>query len=341
MKRHSLILLATLSIMLLLSPAAKADEINGYMIPEYYYVANHHDGETGIEGQHGLWLRRIYFGYDSDLGKGWSARLRFEMNSTAFKSDSIIPYVKNLHVKKELSDGLSILAGIIDPPSFDKIEKFWDLRHIEKTPADFFKFASSRDFGIALDGKTKNGIVYTLMVGNYSSNKSESNKGKAIYARLGWETEKIYLEVNTHYASESPVKTTFLSLFGGLKGEWGRLGVGYNYRNNKPKTGENVDNGIISAFTVVKINKDMNAFARYDHLTDVNFGDIAEYVPVPAKSFKARFLITGLEFQLYKAVKLSPNVKYVFYAENAAGLKPKGDFYINLTGHISFKSKIL
>ncbi len=341
MKRHSLILLAVLSLMLMVSTNGLADEINGYMIPEYYVVGSHHDGKTGIEGQNGFWLRRVYFGYDSDLGQGWSARVRLEMNSPAFKSDSIIPYVKNLSVKKSIGGGASILLGIIDPPSFDKIEKFWDLRHIEKTPADFFKLASSRDFGIALDGKTTGGIVYTLMFGNYSSNKSENNKGKALYGRIGWESNNIYLEANGHYATETPIKATFLSLFGGLQGDWGRVGVGYNYRNNKPETGANQNTGIISAFAMVNFNKTTSAFARYDHFTDKNFSDIGEYVPVPSKKYKSRFLIAGLQFQPYKTVKISPNIKYVFYGQPETGLKPKGDFYFNLTALISFKSKIL
>jgi hypothetical protein len=38
-------------------------------------------------------------------------------------------------------------------------------------------------------------------------------------------------------------------------------------------------------------------------------------------------------------IQVSPNVKYVFYGEgdNGAG-KPDGDFYINLTAKVSFKT---
>jgi hypothetical protein len=338
MKRNGLLLIVGLMI-LLFSSLSFADDIRGYVIPEYYSVASQHNGEDGIEGQHGFWIRRIYLGYNTDFGNGWSARVRLEMNSTAFSEGTLDPYLKNFHLKKKIGGGASLLVGIMEPPSFNKIEKFWGYRYIEKTAADFFKFASSRDFGIALDGKSKSGLVYTLMYANYGSNKGEDNKGKAIYGRIGWEAKTAYLEANAHYAADNGKDITFLSLFGGLKGSWGRFGVGYNYKNEKPEEGESKNNGIISAFGAFNISKTAQAFARYDHLTDYNFKNIGSYVPIDAKMYKARFIIAGLNFKVHKMVQLSPNVKYVFYGENEMGDKPKGDFYINLTAKVSFKTK--
>ncbi len=330
-----LILVVILSIGLL-SNFGFADDIRGYMIPEYYLVGSHHTGEEGIKGQHGFWLRRIYFGYNTDLGNGWSARLRFEMNSPAFDKLLATPYVKNAHLKKKLGGGASFLVGIIDPPSFDRIEKFWGYRFIEKTAPDFFAFASSRDFGIALDNKTKGGLVYTVMYGNYGSNKGEANKGKALYGRIGWESKTAYVEGNGHFANDGEKEITYLTLFGGLKGGWGRFGVGYRYKNEKPGEGESKNSGIISAFGVVKVGKKTEAFARYDHFTDLNFSDIGDYIPIPAKQFESRFLMAGLNFKVHKMIQFSPNIKYVFYGGDNA---PNGDFYFNLTAKVSFKTK--
>jgi hypothetical protein len=297
-------------------------------------VASHYTGEDGIEGQHGFWIRRIYFGYNTDLGGGWSARLRFEMNSPAFEEGTLDPYVKNVHLKKDLGGGAGFIVGIIEPPSFDRIEKFWGYRYVEKTAPDFFKFASSRDFGVALDGKTKGGLVYTLMYGNYSSNKSEDNKGKAVYGRIGWESKTAYAEANGHFAGDGK-DITYLAAFGGLKGGWGRLGLGYHYKSEKPEGGESKSSGIISGFGVFNLGKKMEAFARYDHFTDPNFKDIGDYVPVP-KAFDARFLMAGLTFTINDYIKFTPNVKYVFYGGDN---HPDGDFYFNLTGYIEFKTK--
>ncbi|MCP4155628.1 MAG: porin [bacterium] len=336
-KKVYFILIAVIMVMVFVQ-VGHADDLKGYMIPEYYSVSSHHDGEEGIEGQHGFWLRRIYLGYNTRLGDGWSARVRFEMNSAAFESDKLYAYVKNAHIKKSIGGGASILAGIMEPPSFNKIEKFWGFRYIEKTAPDFFKLASSRDFGIALDGKSKGGLVYTVMYGNYSSNKGESDKGKAVYGRLGWEKKNAYVEANGHFARSGSKDVTYLSLFGGLKGSRGRFGVGYHYKEEKSEDGDKKNNGIISAFGVAKFGKKTEAFARYDHNTDLNLKDISGYVPVPAKHFESRFVIAGLNIKLHKMVQLSPNVKYVFYGKDANGFKPDNDVYLNLTAKISFKT---
>ncbi len=330
-----IIIVSLIILLTFLTVNLKADDIKGYMIPEYYFVAN--SGNSDFQGQNGFWFRRIYFGYNTDLGEGWSLRVRLEMDSAAYKKSSIVPYLKNAHLKKKLGGGASLLIGLIEPPSFNKVEKFWGFRFIEKTPADFFKFASSRDMGIAIDGKTKSGIVYTLMFGNYGSNKGEWNKGKAIYGRLGWQSKNFYTEANGHYASDNGKTKTYLSLFGGLRGDWGRIGISYNYLFEKPETGDSENNGIISGFAVINFSKKGQFFARYDMLTDLNFKDIGGYVPVLASQYKARYIMSGLNFKIHKHIQISPNMRYVFYSGEGA---PKGDFYFTLTAKVSFKTKL-
>lgn len=339
MKKRILLSLAFAMCILAVSPALNADSINGYMIPEYYMISS---GTDAIDGQHGLWLRRIYFGYDTDLGDGWSARVRFEMNSKAFAADKLTPYIKNAHIQKKLTKNLSLIAGIIDPPSFDATEKFWGIRHIEKTSPDFFKFASSRDFGIGLNGKDKSGFNYTVMFGNYGGEAGDTNKGKAVYGRLGYETKQFVLDVNGHMAGHNKTDIMYLSFFGGLKGSWGRFGAGYVYRSDKPEKGDSKNIGSIWGLAALNMGKKAELYARYDHLTDVLSRDIGDYLPVLTKANKGRLLMAGVRLKLHKMVELVPNIKYVFYSEGPkGGGKPDGDFHILLTGFISFKSEIL
>ncbi len=309
-----------------------ADDLKGYIIPEYYIVADQNNDD--LSGQHGFWIRRIYFGYNTRLGDGWSARVRFEMNSSAFEEGSLVPYIKNAHLKKSLKGGMSLLIGIIEPPSFSKVEKFWGLRYIEKTAPDFWKQSSSRDFGVALDGKTSGGVVYTIMYGNYGSNKGEDNSGKGVYGRLGYEKNNLYLEANVHFAGDGSKDNSFYHLFGGLKGGWGRAGVGYSSYIEKEEGEDDFSNGIISAFGVFKIGKKYEVFGRYDLLDDLNHKDVSGYIPVQAGSNKARMLIAGLNMKVIKNIKFSPNVKYVYYQNSDL----KGDLYFNLTAKVSFKS---
>ena len=309
MKKNLIIF--TVLVMFVFTSFISADDFKGYMIPEYYFVADQNNED--LSEQHGIWLRRIYFGYNTNLGNGWSARVRFEMNSPDFEEGTMVPYIKNAHLKKKLKGGMAFLIGIIEPPSFNKVEKFWELRYIEKTAPDFWKQASSRDFGVALDGKTKGGIVYTVMYGNYGSNKGEDNTGKGVYGRLGYEKKNMYMEANAHFAGDGSKDKSFFHFFGGLKGGWGRFGIGYSNYMQKEEGKDDFSNGIISAFGALKIGRRSEAFIRYDILNDFNHKDVSGYIPVPAKSDKARMLIAGLNFKVNKNIKFSPNVKYVHY----------------------------
>jgi hypothetical protein len=330
-----LIMIFTLAV----TPVFSEDTINGYLIPEYYMISSQNEA---IDGQHGLWLRRIYFGYDTDLGEGWSARVRFEMNTKAFAADKMVPYIKNAHIQKKLTSTLSLIVGIIDPPSFDLTEKFWDMRHIEKTTPDLFKFASSRDFGLGLNGKMKSGLNFSLMFGNYGGEAGDSNKGKAVYGRLGFENKSLFLDLNGHMAANNGTDITYLSAFAGLKGDWGRAGAGYIYRNDKPETGESKNNGAIWGLAAFNLSKKAEFYARYDHLTDVHMrGNIGDFLPILSKDNKARVVMSGVRIKLHKLIEVIPNIKYVFYSEGPSGIKPKADFHILLTGFIKFKSTIL
>ena len=325
-----ILLLVTVFMLVSFTETGLADDIKGYMIPEYYSVAGHHEGEEGIEGQHGFWLRRIYFGYNTKLSDNLSARVRFEMNSPAYDEDTMVPYIKNAHLKYDLGGGAGLIGGIIEPPSFNKVETFWGHRYIEKTAADLFKFASSRDFGLALDGKTKGGLVYTVMYGNYGSNKGEDNQGKGVYGRLGYETKGFYVEANGHLSSDNGSDYLYLSGFAGIKGGWGNIGS---------KEDSSKSMSAISAFTTLKLGKKTNMVLRYDHMLDPALKHVTGYLRFHPDA-PARLLIAALTFKVHKMVELSPNVKYVFYGHPATGAKPGGDFYINLTAKVSFKTKL-
>ncbi len=309
------------------------DNLKGYIVPEYYYVLSSENSE--LQGQNGLWLKRIYLGYNSYLGDNWSLRIRFEMNYQPFEKSTVTPYLKDAHIKKRFSKNLSLLIGLIEPPSFNKVEKFWGLRFIEKTPSDFFKFASSRDTGISLEGKTKTGIIYTIMLGNYGSNKGEWNKGKAIYGRIGYENNNLYIEFNSHYAKNNNEDIKYFSMFSGYKNKKIKVGMNYIYEVVNNETSK--DNSIISLFGILNIKENTSIFLRYDHLLDYNFSDIYTYTISKASEWKARYLLGGITVKLNKNTLFSPNFKYIFYSDNSS---PSGDFYFNLTFKASFKSEL-
>lgn len=341
------VMLTLLLVVWALSSVAYAGEsetsgkIHGYAIPEYYYVGSHHtDGaeEGDITGMHGFWFRRVYFGYDFKFD-GYTFRVRFEGGSPAFGESTIVPFVKDLYLKKKLGGNNTLQLGIYSPPTFDKIEKFWGYRHIEKTALDLFKLASSRDTGIGISGG-KN-FIYTIMYANFGSNKGEDNMGKGFFGRIGYDNKNLYLEANGYIAADGSKDYTLFQGFAGIQGSWGNFGFNYAYKNQAQEGEDDKNTSLISAFGHVKIAKKTNLILRYDHFMDVNLKEAGGYLPFASTIAPARFVIVGLDIKVNKWFQFGPNIKYAFYGDpEAAGVeKPGADFYINLTGKIKFESK--
>ena len=153
----------------------------------YWYYDRHQDGisisnPTPVEGQHGLWFRRIYFTYDFTYNDKLTTRFRLEANSNGdFTGGDLTPYVKDAYLKWTYKGSQKLTFGIHPTLTFDWLDGFWGLRHIEKTPADLYRLDSSRDFGVTVDGPTPvDGLTYAVQFGNESGNGSETQEGKIL-----------------------------------------------------------------------------------------------------------------------------------------------------------------
>lgn len=355
MKKWSFVLIVTCAIALIPSSGLaqfkpETGSIDGYMAAEYYTLFNHHTGsidEGGFEGRHGFWFRRIYFTYNNKLSDSIKMRLRLEMNSPGdFASSSTLdPYVKDAYLNFSLGGGVNLIAGIQGPPSFEQEESYWGWRPLEKTPLDLYKWTSSRDFGIALKGGEN--VLYHLMFANGSSNKSETNNGKKVFGSLGYKTGGFFVEAMAQYErAKTADDDLILKGFSAYKGDWGRIGVMYAYRDYKAEDKNSLAYNIFSVFAVVKAGEKAELIGRYD----MNFGEgyrqkfggsgIA-YVPF-ADNHEFSFIIGALSYQVVKNVWLIPNIKYAFYKENSdlkdtSGYeKPGNDFYGYFTLYFKF-----
>jgi hypothetical protein len=326
-------------------------EIKGYMIAEWYYIASHNSGkEDGIEGDRGLWFRRIYFTYGNKLSDTVKMRLRLEMNSPPFESNTLVPYVKDAWINFTLSDGINLKAGILDPPIFTHLEGVWGYRSLEKTPLDLYKWTSSRDFAVGIYGGDK--LRWGGYFGQGSSSKGEADNGKKVYAHLEYADKGFNLTVNGHYEHRKEIIDEFLiHPYITYRGDWGRVGIEYAYRDEKIKQeGEDETQNkynIISAFLVWAASERLELIFRYD----MNWGDGYKnawkgsginYVPF-ADKHEFSFLIGALSFNVYKNVWLIPNIKYATYKENKPQAipledyeRPGDDLYVNLTMFFKF-----
>ena len=76
------------------------------MFGDYYWYYERHQDQisstdpTVIKGQHGLWFRRIYFTYDFSFNESLTTRFRLEVNSNGdFAGGDLVPYVKDAYLR--------------------------------------------------------------------------------------------------------------------------------------------------------------------------------------------------------------------------------------------------
>ena len=173
-------------------PSPKAEEapapafkISGLVFGDYYDVAENHRDD--LEGQNGFWIRRLYFTYDHTLSKALSLRVRLEANSKGdFKSTGVnTPYVKDAWLKWTFG-AHALTVGLAPTPNIDFVDAFQGYRSVEKSPLDLYRWDSSRDLGLVLQGglgkdrRTR----YSVQFGDGSGTGSETDASKSVRGQL-------------------------------------------------------------------------------------------------------------------------------------------------------------
>ncbi|RMD85865.1 MAG: hypothetical protein D6813_15655 [Calditrichaeota bacterium] len=311
-------------LLLLLTPALlmaqENGKISGYMFGDYYYVAANHNSE--LENRNGFWFRRIYFTYDQNLSDAFAIRLRMELASPGnfTSSGKITPFVKDAYLSYKFQQH-KIYIGLSPTPTWERIEKIWGYRSVEKTPLDLQKFGSSRDFGVAIRGSLdkEKRVNYHVMLGNGSGTGTETNEGKKVMLSLAVEpVDHVVVEGYVDF-EERPGKTNRYTFqgFAAYQDKNFRLGVQFAHQTREQGTGlENLDLQIFSAFAAAKVSDRTWAFVRFDRMFDANpNGAKISYIPFDPTS-KSTFFLGGLDFRPLEKVHLMPNFEAVFYDEN-------------------------
>jgi len=312
-------------------------KFGGLMFGDYYwYFDRHQDGisssdPTPVEGQHGLWFRRIYFTYDFAYNEKLTTRFRLEANSNGeFTGGDLTPYVKDASLKWAFTGKQKLTLGIQPTLTFDWLDGFWGLRHIEKTPADLYRIDSSRDFGIALDGPTRiDGLSYAVQFGNESGNGSETQDGKIVRVEGRLERDSgLALEGFYSFGTrpDDEDRQTAQGIAGFRSGA-GRVGGQYLWQQQRSGLTDAPHQTIAvwSGFGVWEVlPKKANVFLRADsvtgHLADVETGlPGAEGIDYWLLSSQSPFTtwIFGGEWYLHPNVRLSPNLEMIRYANDA------------------------
>ncbi|MBU1186467.1 MAG: hypothetical protein KJ908_06215 [Acidobacteria bacterium] len=323
MEKVTFLLIAAALLALVPSFAQAQGAFDGYMFGDYYYVMNQNNSD--LKGMNGFQFRRIYFTFNTELTDSIKMRLRLEMANASFASANMTPWVKDAYIDAKLGEQ-KIKFGIMASPAYGKtVEDIWGYRHLEKTPLDLFKFASSRDFGIALTGDVAKGVNYLVMFANGGGEKGEDNRGKKVMCALTFKpAEGFVIEVygDYEYRSETDKRTTYEG-FASYSGNWGRIGV--LYANQGLANGTTVNMGLFSAFGVIKAGKSVDIIGRVDMATTDGWlskfkGSGISYVPF-ANYAKPTFVIAGLSFTVANNFWVIPNIKFATYSGDNVDLK--------------------
>ena len=310
-------------------PPPPAWRISGYMFGDYYYFQDDHDSK--FIDQSGFWFRRIYLTYDHNLSPKFATRLRFEVNSPGnMTSSALTPYVKDAYLRWTYHGTHQAWFGIFPTPTFEFIEGFWGLRHIEKTPADLYRTDSSRDFGIGLQGSfnESQSLRYSYQFGNDSNTNAEVDKNKANRIAVGYGKPTGFAVEGFYgdYARDGDTDRSIYQIFAGYRQPRFRGAFQY-YRNTRNvATGDDLDLDVYSGFGVFDIVKQKwTVFARVDRFDDPNpDGAGIAYLPIDPRA-KYTFFLTGVEFYLLPSVRFTPNVETVSYGKLPDGSSIKTD----------------
>jgi hypothetical protein len=322
-------------------------QVSGYFFGDVYGFISHQNPE--VTGQTGVWFRRVYLNFE----KKWdpfALLLRFELNSpdsaisyargvTPASSDSLRPYLKDLGFSYKFGEGQKLSFGLIPTPTFNRIEKEWGYRSVERTPMDLAKWASSRDIGLSLSGPLFGKYLsYHLLGGNGNGLRSETDKGKVVMLSLASEPMGgLLLEVYGDYNDKKDIKDDSYTLqgFAQYKTDPFRVGVQYDFVRVIGTPGKATRVRLASLYAVLS-GESVSFYLRGDRLFDPNpkAKDI-EYLRLDPNA-RYTLLLAGLDLPVAKNISVLPNLEGVIYDKPEKGEKPKPVSIARLTVFVRF-----
>jgi hypothetical protein len=315
---------------------APAFKISGLVYGDYYdVVADHRDD---IEGQNGFWIRRLYFTYDHTLSKSLSLRVRLEANSKGdFVSTGVnTPYIKDAWLKWAFG-AHALTIGLAPTPNIDFVDSFQGYRSVEKNPFDLYRWDSSRDLGLLLQGglgKDKR-TRYSFHFGDGSGTGSETNASKAVRGQLSHRfANGLALEAYADWQDRPDGRdVSTLEAFAGWQEKTWRASLQYGHQDRREAGpgGSDLALDFLSAFAVVQVSPKVAVLGRVDRNFDpIPNGETIDYMPFSDQA-KSVFGYVGVDVTLSRNVHLIPNVEMTVYGEAADGSTPGTDLVPRVT----------
>ncbi len=340
-------------------PQFPSGKFSGLMFGDYYWYYRWHQDQisssnpTDVQGQQGLWFRRLYLTYDWSYNERLTTRLRLEANSDGqFEGGNLEPYVKDAYLKWTYHGRQQLTLGLQPTLAFDWLEGFWGLRHVEKTPADLYRIEASRDFAVTLSGPfAVDGLQYAVQFGDDSGTGAEVDANKALRIEGRYERKSgLALEGFYGYSSRPAGENRHTAQgFAGFRRDPVRLGGQFLWQerqsgeNATPDQTINVQSGFL-VWDIRPVKAD--AFVRVDHVSGDRGGvetglpgaDGIDYWLLSPNSPFTTWIVGG-EWYLHPSVRIGPNLELVKYGHDPDPLSFPGrdqDALLRLTFYWSF-----
>ena len=315
---------------------APAFKISGLVYGDYYGVLRSHRDD--LEGQNGFWVRRLYFTYDHTLSKSLSLRVRLEANSKGdFKSTGVATsYIKDLWLKWAFG-AHSLTFGMAPTANIDFVDNFQGYRSVEKNPFDLYRWDSSRDLGLVVQGGLgKEGRTrYSLQFGDGSGTGSEIDASKAVRGQLARRfASGLVLEGYADWQDrpDGRDQSTLEAFAGWQEKTWrASLQYGHQERRRAGSGGTDLSLDLLSAFVALQITPRVTVLGRVDRNFDsIPNGETTDYLPFSDRA-RSVFGLLGVDLTLARNVHLIPNVELTTYGEAADGTTPGTDVMPRIT----------
>lgn len=317
-------------------PTYPSGKFSGLMFGDYYWYDKWHQDEisganpNSVEGEQGFQFRRIYFTYDLSFSERLTTRFRLEMNSNGqFINNNLEPYVKDAYLRWTYTGKQQLTLGLEPSLTFDWLESFWGMRHIEKTPVDLYRLDASRDFGLTASGPVgDDGLRYAAQIGNDSGNGSEIDQNKIVRVEGRYERDPgIALEAFFSYADRAnDQERTTAQGFAGYRFKTARAGAQYVWQERQSGVDGVPDQSIQvwSGFVIWDfMPKKADVFFRVDAVdgkrgateTGLPGAEDIDYLILSSASEFTTW-IAGAEWYLHPSVRVGPNFELVKYADD-------------------------
>lgn len=265
---------------------------------------NFHSGFGAENDDRGFELDRSYLGYQYDLSKGLSIKGVMDIGQSKNVDDyHRIAYIKNALISWKTGK-LTLNGGLISTTQFNMQEKFWGYRYVMKSFQDQYKFGSSADLGLSVSYKFADWISADAIIVNGEGYKKIQKADGLAYglgttlSPLNGLSIRLYAGLNES-STEAGKDIRNYAAFAGYRNDLFSLGAEYNLMQNADNVKDHDQSGL-SVYGSVKIDKQWEAYARYDRLTSKDDWN---------KVKDEEAIMTGIQVKLGKYVKIAPNFR--------------------------------